>query len=61
MNHGKPSTIFIFSYEQYQFNAQATNNKALRTFRTMKEVTINIEATFPYIPPLAERNKLNSD
>jgi len=27
----------------------------------MEEVTINIEATFPYIPPLAERNKLNSD
>ena len=61
MNHGKPSTIFIFSYEQYQFIAQATNNKALRTFRTMEEVTINIEATFPYIPALAERNKLNSD
>jgi len=32
MNHGKLSMIFIFSYEQYQFNAQATNNKALRTF-----------------------------
>ena len=61
MNHGKPSMIFIFSYEQYQFNAQATNNKALRTFRTMEEVPVNIEATFPYIPPLAERNKLNSD
>ncbi len=27
----------------------------------MEEVAVNIEETFPYIPPLAERNKLNSD
>ena len=27
----------------------------------MEEVAVNIEETFPYIPSLAERNKLNSD
>jgi len=27
----------------------------------MEEVAVIIEETFPYIPPLAERNKLNSD
>jgi len=26
----------------------------------MKEVAVNIEETFPYIPLWAERNKLNS-
>ena len=60
-NHGKPSMIFIFSYNHYLFIAQTTHNKTLITSRTMEEVAVIIEETFPYIPPLAERNKLNSD